>query len=387
VPNQWYLMRVQVCDGLVRCFIDDEPQLSARTRRFGMGQVGFYIEKTKWTTFDDARVEAIEVDQEDFASSQPGKWIPVAEGRWQVQNGVLQCRQGSGADVLGLRATDHFVLGADVSVPSSGMAGLAFGQRDGGLYALRLGGLEGKTARVQVVRCEGKQEQVLDDQTAEVNPKAGCRLKLWVQESVVRGYVDSKLVVEALTPAPPAGRVGLYANDAPSASFDNVYVAFLPPPRKAQLTAEFTDTKTHFEMAEWSDPDKAPWVVPADGATDKTFWSKGDYYGDTTLEITLPDLGQRAGSAVVRLGAREDSAESGLSLTLTAGQGSKTLKASLKFGGDVVAEGQGEAQATPAKVRVARRGSVILVDLDGKPLLQYRLKQGKRGGRTATAGP
>ena len=373
LPDQWYLMRAQTVNGTVRCFIDDQPQLSARAPRSARGQFGLFAERTKGATFDDAWVEAVELEEDDFSSPARGKWIALGEGKWQIEGGVARCRQGRGAYLLGLRPEDHYVLGVDVQAPARGAAGLAFGQHEQALYALLLRG-----DKVALVGMAGEEESVYDERAVELKPKTTHRLKLWVEEEVARGYVDDELVVEALLPERRAGRIGLCADQAAGASFDNVYFAVLPGARTAELTAEFTDTKEHFEMAEWSDPSKAPWIIPGDGAKDKTFWSKGDYYGDTALELSLQDVGSKAGSVVVRLNAREDDPRSGLTLTLSAQQDNKTVTASLREGGAVVAQGQQEAQNSPAMVRVARRGSFVVVSLEGQRLLAYRTDNDER---------
>ncbi len=375
LPLQWYTIRAAVADGIVRCYVDDQLVVAARTNRFGQGQFGLYAEHTRNTTFDDALLTTYDAMTEGFDAQAPGKWQALGAD-WQISGGAARPpRTGRSALVTGNRNWHDYVWAADVTLPRHGGVGLVVARQQDRYVALRYGGSRVDYAgKLQLVQVAGDQVQVLDE-TAEpkLSPKKAIRLKAVIDGPVAIGYVNGEPAVEAVVLPGLVGQPGLYAENAPGAAFDDCYLAFTPPPHKAVVPEEFQDTKTHFEMAEWSDPHKAPWIIPAEGAKDPTFYSKGDYYGDTDLEVKLEGIGQRAGTFTARLAAKQGDPESGIALTISATTGSRVLKARLTAGKALLAETEVEAPAETATLKLQRKGDFVLAYLQDKCFLQYRL--------------
>ena len=82
--------------------------------------------------------------------------------------------------------------------------------------------------------------------------------------------------------------------------FDNALLKIIPPRHTSRIVKEFTDTSKHPEMAEWAST-KAPWVKPE--AEGRTWWTKGDYFGDHALVFAIPNVGSKTGSLDLIIGA------------------------------------------------------------------------------------
>jgi hypothetical protein len=190
-----------------------------------------------------------------------------------------------------------------------------------------------------------------------------------VDEGLITGYLDGKRVLDAYHPGAVSGRIGLLADGNGSARFDNVYLAMLPERRIARVTKEFTEDEEHFEMVEWAST-RAPWLKPAeDGGT---WWTKGDYFGDTTIAFEVPDVEGAEGALRLTLEAAPDSEGSGLTLVLATAKGSKSLTATLLAGGEQLGEETVEVANDPCPVRFERKGTWVVATIDGTVIFSVK---------------
>ena len=81
LPEQWYSLKLSICDDLVQCSIDDELKISTRIELFGQGQPGLYCEGDEGTFFDSVAVQDWEVLSDTFEPAIPGKWVALS-GSW-----------------------------------------------------------------------------------------------------------------------------------------------------------------------------------------------------------------------------------------------------------------------------------------------------------------
>lgn len=373
LPGQWYRLDLRVCDGLMQCFVDDEPRLSASADLFGQGQPGLYCEGAAGTFFDSVSIKTWEVLAEDFERSIPGKWVTPA-GNWSLTSGHMRGAGASNAVALSGRAEwARYSHSVDLRADGKVGIGLAAAARDGRYFALRIGprgcGLDYE-GNAQIVRVEGRQVTVLASAPAHIAAHTWHRARLVVDEGLLTGYLDGKRVLDAFDADATSGLVGLYVDGSGAGEFDNVYVTMLPPRRIARVTKEFTEGDQHPEMAEWAST-RAPWLKPEeDGGT---WWTKGDYFGDKAIVFEIPGVGRSTGEVRLRLDTAPEEPEAGLTLVVAAQQGSKSLSLVLQRAGETVAETSVEVTADPCPVRFERRGTWAVVIVEGNVVLSEKI--------------
>ncbi len=366
VPDQWYSMRLRLCDGLVQCAIDGETRLVATTDTFGQGQPGLYCEGSDGSLFDSVLVEGWEVMAEDFDVPRPGRWV-ADDGAWTNDDGRMKASgEGDRLCLTGGEGWERYIYSSDFYVSGKGGVGLVACATDDREYLLRFAG--GKS---QLLLRTGGASTELGSSSAGVKPKSWHRAAVVVEEGLVTVYLDGKRLFDAFDGGAMAGRVGLYVDGDSTALFDNAYLALLPARRSTRLTKEFTEGDEHPEMAEWAST-RAPWIKPADDA-DPIWWTKGDYYGDKQIKFSIPKVGDAAGIVRLRLDSEPDAAGHGMTLLIEVTKDSKTLKVSLLSGEKTVREADVEVASDPCPVLIELRGTYLVTIIDGKIVFSVEL--------------
>lgn len=371
LPNQWYQIELRICDGLAQVLIDDEPRLAASVGLFGQGQPGLYCEGAAGTFFDSVDIEEWTVLADDFATPIPGRWVPIS-GSWRPEQGALRGGGGNGLAVVGRADWRRYSWSGDLYPDGKAGVGLVVGAANGRYYVLRIGaagsGL-GYEGQAQIVRFDGGTPTVLSATPAHITANSWQRARLIIDDGLLTGYLNDKRILDAFDPGAVAGRPGLYVDGAGAAMYDNVYLSMLPPLRIARLTKEFTEGDEHPEMAEWAST-RAPWIKPEeDGGT---WWTKGDYYGDKVIAFEIPQVGAAGGEVRLRLDSTPDDADAGLALVVIGTEGSKTLGLKLLAGDEALGETTVEVASDPCPVRFERRGTWVVVTVDGTVALSVK---------------
>ncbi|MGD9498638.1 MAG: hypothetical protein AB7Y46_20255 [Armatimonadota bacterium] len=372
LPGQWYRIELRVCDGLMQALIDDEPRLIAQADLFGQGRPGLYCEGTGGTFFDSVRVEDWQVLALDFEQSSPGMWV-IVSGQWGIEEGRMRGGGPEALAVTGRPQWRRYAHAADLCAQGKAAVGLAAGVADGRAFALRFGaagsGL-GYEGQAQLVRIEGGQTSVLASTPAHLPAGSWHRASLVIDDGLLTGYLDGKRILDAFDADAVSGLAGFYASGAGRGLFDNLYLSMLPPRRIARVMKEFTEDEEHPEMAEWAST-RAPWLTPErEGGT---WWTKGEYFGDKSVAFEIPGVGARQGSVTLRLDTAPESPDAGLTLEITSQRGSKTLALTLRRDGQVMAETSAEASAEPCAIRFERRGTWVVVVVDGSVVISEKL--------------
>ena len=370
LPGQWYRFQLRVCDGVMQCLVDDEPRLVAQATLFGQGQPGLYCEGTGGVFFDSVAVEDWEVLSDDFSQPEPGKWV-TRSGDWKQDGGrMLSGGTGSCLAVTGLDGWHDYWVSADVDC--TGAAGIALCVGDSSWYALRFGTRGSGVAyegQAQIVRVSAGDMQVLSTAPAHIAAGSRHQFRASANEGLITGYLDGKRVLDAYDPGARTGRIGLFADGKGSVGFDNVYLAMIPPKRIARVTKEFTEGEEHFEMQEWAST-RAPWLQPTEEGG--AFWTKGDYFGDKTIEFEVPGVGAADGSVRLTLEGQPGEETSGITLVLSTVKGSKTLTATLVAGSEQLGEQAVEVTSDPVPVRFERKGTWVVASVDGNVVFNVK---------------
>ncbi len=368
LSGQWYQMGLVVSGGLVTVYIDDQLRLAARTDHFGQGQVGFLAEGEAGVFFDDALLRRWAVLSEKFEQPVPGKW-QVLCGQWALgQDGTARVGSaGLAAVVGGEQEWADYKYGADVQAGGGGL-GLIFGYTAPNDYYIFRWAPPGSpvayAGQAQIVHMTDSQAEVIKAAPLQHNARSKARAKVTIQQGLITGWLEGKPQIQALQEGLPGGAVGLYAEQANSVAFDNVYAEELPPPSTAHLAKEFTDVKKHRDMAEWGSR-RAPWIAPEDPNRPDARWqTKGDYFGDKAVELTIPDIGSVAGTMMITVDADPDQQPSGYTLTIIAEKDSKTLQVVLLAESRKLTEGTVEVAGDSCSVRFARQGEYLITIVD-----------------------
>lgn len=370
LPGQWYQLELRICDGLMQVLVDDEPRLTASAGLFGQGQPGLYCEGSAGTFFDSVAIESWTVLSDDFAAPIPGRWVPIS-GSWRADDGRMR-GGGNGLMVTGRADWRRYAWAADIYADGRAGVGLAVCAANGRYYVLRIGtrgsGVDYE-GQAQIVRFENGQGTVLSATPAHLPPGAWHRARLVVDEGLLTGYLDNKRIIDAFDADAIAGRPGLYVDGGGAALYDNVYLSMLPPLRIARVTKEFTEGDEHPEMAEWAST-RAPWIKPdEDGGT---WWTKGDYYGDKVIAFEIPRVGASGGQVRLSLDSDPEQPDVGLTLIISGTEGSRTLGLKLLAGSETLTETTVEVSNDPCPVRFERRGTWVVVTVDGSVVINLK---------------
>ena len=352
-PTQWYDLRVQVCDDLIEAFVDDVPRLQANCVAFGQGQVGLYVEGKSGVFSDDVSCVPYDTLRDGFAAALAGKWhlgagFTQANGQMSHRGTLSLCTTGPD--------WQRYACAVETTQSGTGMSGLAFCYQGAQQYCV----LRCLPSKAQLVQVTEKGANVLAEKP--LPPGAKRRLRVSVEEGLITGAVDDTIRLQAIVPGAKGGAIGLYAEG--NVSFDNVNLWLLAPRRSSHVTKEFTITDKHPEMAAWAST-RAPWVPPAEGQDD--WWTKGDYYGETSLTFTVPSVGGKAGSARAIIGG-EPGAKSGVLLTVTTTEKSKQLTLTLSAGEAALKSATTEVEGD-AHVVFSREAGLVVVRVNDNPVL------------------
>ena len=365
LPDQWYGLRAQVCDGHIACFVDGLPVLAAYSTAFGQGHPGLYAEGNAGTYFDDVRLVDYELLREDFSSIS--RWEP-ASGDWSVTDtGEARC-PGEGVLTGGRPEWTDYRVDATVSARGTPV-GLHLGRdADGSGVLYRVG--EGKA---QLLRLTAEGEELVSERDVAVpNGKPLELSATLLAGGFFAGYLNGEPVLQELCPGVSAGAIALDVGPGKGARFDSLNVTFIEKRQKAQITREFTQTSEHPEMAEWAGR-KAPWVEPAEIKPGATWWTKGDYFGDTSLSFKVRFVGLRDGTVTVSMNSDPEQPTEGLHLVISATKGSKVLSAKLMDGAEELSQADVELTKNSCRVNLARRGSRVLITVDDQPLIAQEI--------------
>lgn len=370
-PHQWYQLRVRVCDEHVLAYVDDQFMMQATTDLFGQGMLGMYVEGAHGTWFDDALVTDWNHLTDDFAGDPEGRWTQAA-GEWSIGDGAARPRSDEPAMlVTGSARWTAYALRAQVTGDSGGVGLIAGwnGPHDAWLFrwAARDADMPyAGTAQIVRLTPDGERTVAERDLPADIAPSGVAAVI--AEPDHIAGLLGGRLVVDAVVDEPLRGGVGLYAEGTREASFEHLALEPLPRRTVARVTKEFTDMTAHWEMGEWAGATHA-WVKPPDDASPQVWWTKGDFHGPLQVRFELEQLGQVEGTMTVKLEGERGEPEMGAQLAITAAKDSRALTLRLIGGGEEIAAAEVEAAGATCPVSVERRGSHIVVFVDGNAVL------------------
>lgn len=375
VPGLWYELEVAASQGLVYSYFDGVPSVAARTDAFGQGSVGLYVESGPGAFFDDVWVVSWQVLTEDFEEQIPGKWAADG-GQWQVTDrGVAVCvPEGPSRLTAGVPTWQRYIFAADVKVDKQTGAGILAHDYRGQSYVLRLAPANAPlpyAGQIELARL-GSEPHTIRTVPFAAKPGRFYRLRLFSVDGYLAGYVDEALVLEAVDATLTAGRIGLYAEGKGKAYFDNAYLRFHSDKRPVEIRAQFSEPGDE-SMVEWATK-RGAWLPPAD-PDEGSYWHKGVFFGDDRVEFTIKDVGSVAGSVTATFAADVEQPDQGVAVVLTTTEGAKTVVAKVVAGQTVLAEGQMSIaeDESNARVRLARRGSMLLAYINDKLVLEQPL--------------
>lgn len=361
-PGQWTKLRAQVCDGIVQCLVDDEWKLEAQTDFFGQGQIGLYVEGASGAFFDDVVCNEWELVREQFSDVVPLKWRGAG---WSQKNGVMTYT-GTGRSLCSTGLNwDRYMTTADVTVDAKGGGGLTICLTDPKTYCvLRIAPQSSPQpyrGKAQLVRFTETGGVILAEQPFTGRPGRHS-VRVSIEDGLLTGAVDDGPRLQALVPEVYGGAIALYSDGR--TSFDNVRLSLLPVRKGSHITKEFTESEAHPEMSSWAST-KAPWVVPAEGSDE--WWSKGDYFGATSVAFTVPAVGSKTGTARAVLGA-ELGQPRGIALNVTATEKSNKLQLTLQAAGQEVGQAEVDVEGD-ASIVFSRESSLYVVRVNDLPVL------------------
>ncbi|MEN6644372.1 MAG: hypothetical protein ABFE08_18180 [Armatimonadia bacterium] len=362
LPGQWYKLRAQVCDGVVQCSVDDELLLQVETPLFGQGQTGLYVEGKAGAFFDDVASAEWELFRENFAQVTPGKWVDGTG--WTQKTGVMTYGGAERALCVAGQNWERYTCAVD-STSTGGGTGLAFAYNGPkGFCVLRWAPAGSKAAyrgKVQLAQMTDKGLAVLAEKALPGSAQKH-QLRVSVEDGLLTGLVDDTIRLQALSAGVTGGAIALYA-DGPS-QFDNVRLSLVPLRKGSHITKEFAIIDKHPEMAGWAST-KAPWTPTAEDQN--AFWTKGDYFGETSVIFVIPAVGSKTGSCRATIGGAPGD-KSGLTLTVSAEEKSKKLKLALTAADQPVKVAETEVEGD-ANILFSRESGLVVVRVNEQPVL------------------
>ncbi|MCX7599063.1 MAG: hypothetical protein N2512_09385 [Armatimonadetes bacterium] len=373
LAGQWYRLALGWSDGLVTCWVDDEPKLLARVDLFGQGRAGLMSAGREGAFFDDVEVQDWEEVADELVSFPPGKW-QLQGGQWTPgPKGVRVTSKSEAMATTGRPQWRNYIASVHIA-GTAAAAGLVLGA--GGeepvLVAVRPKGAAASLAVLSRADANGWQE--LSAVQCQYSAKTGALLEASLEDGFVIGRLGTA-VVEAFVPSAEGGRVGLYTSGATDLVFKDFTVRFPQPPAPAHLVKEFTDVSQHFEMAEWASRRRG-WVNEEDLAKGVNllqprmtlpsgpWWSKGDYYADYVVTLPVRNVGNRDFTQTVTLDAEPGWENAGVTVAISGRSGEKTLYFEVRRGEERLGEARVEVTAEETQVACERRGAYVVIRVD-----------------------
>jgi hypothetical protein len=395
LSRQWYRLGVRTSPGYIETFIDGAPVFRVRSAAFGQGGIGLYALKTA-ANFDDVRVRSYPYFRQDFNGPTGGAWTPDG-GFWRAANGVLNSasKPGDGGATRMLLAGDenwsNYEMTASGKTGESGSCGLIVGFQNPKNYTVFRWAGSGSTlpfkGRAQLLRYNNGTAKILSDTPAPPPDGDGfARVKLRFKSGAITAFSNNEIVAQAADETLKNGRVGLWAQGAPTSSFQNV-VMFLPPEEDAPKVPPKMEADAL--MVGWASP-AGEWP-PRKTQSGLEFWNTGEFFGDAMLEYSWrPNL---IGANAVEWALRADGEDFKSGYVLRA-EGKDNLKISLSRGEEILKTGQADLKsleagdANPAKIKIELEGKAILVSVGEAPVLSYLPQAGSTpvGTRLAARG-
>jgi len=369
--GQWYVLAVRVFDGHIQALIDGKLVLTAHDDSFGEGAVGLYVAGCQEAYFDDVRIGSFDGLADSFDPGSEGRWTHVA-GQWKTEQehfyGQPRAARRSGAGKLAAAVSSFgdwsdFSFSATVKPKTASAVALRFNCQDDANYHLfRWAG--GKAGQQQLLRVRDGEPTLLASRPGSYQGERMYRLSVQADGGYILAAIDGNPVLEAMDAELRGGRIGLQAEGAGPACFDDI--AVLPTRREEhigkvqrQFIREDTMTMWTTKASEWRRADDA-------------YWYRTPLFADHTVALQLPSLRARDGSLQVFLGADGERADSGFMLTIQKQHTAPRMEVRLQQAGQVVKTAvvmTGEGQQT---LEVKRKGSWVFATLDGRPLVSYQ---------------
>jgi len=375
--GQWCRLSVAAAEDRFDASVDDVPVLTARDEAFGQGALALVAVDCPTAYFDDAAVEPYRGFTDDFEREDLGRWRTIA-GEWKIDPSKEGRRLATASKEAGVVVSgrddwaDH-ELRAQVLV-GKGPAGLCVNWKSPSDYLLWRA-----TRGVQeLVRVTEAGEELLDSAPLDSSVKGWVTAELSCRDDYVAARVNGGEPLEALVPIGQSGRVGLWMERGSRAAFDDVAVRFPPGYVPAGLP------ETMVVDAEM----KEQFANPAEGwfnITDEAHrpqavgmnWNKGEYFDPVDMRFPVAIASTEAGKVTVRIEGDQTTGEGGYQLTLVKPESARTLALELSRAGQALAQAEHTVGDTDVcQVRFGKRGTFIVVYLDGQLAVSYRDRPG-----------
>ena len=375
-PGHWHDLAVRAFEERLEGLVNGELVCAADDGSLGEGKIALYTRDCPKAFFDDVRLSGY-ARYEDAFGGVRGLPVQTASGRWSVKGGCLAGRPAVPSPralaLTGCNQWANYAVSADVSPGSTRAVGLCFGATDADhYYAFRWG-----RSRVpprefiqELCRVDGGQWTVLAQRAAPLSRLSTYRVEAVADRSYLSVSVDGERVLDAVDLSrPPAGQVGYLVEGAARtrATFDNVEVRFLPPPKQpVSVTEQFAKENT---MADWARP-AASWQPVAGDLREYAL----PVWGDFVLRARLAETSQisRLWSIGVAVAADTEALGSaGPALVLSGGVAG--ADAAIAAGDERTAIALEEGGTA---LEIERRGGCLLVRLEGQPVAWTRVPDG-----------
>ncbi|MBM4043226.1 MAG: hypothetical protein FJ290_32460, partial [Planctomycetes bacterium] len=269
--NDWFLFRLEACNGEVAASIDGHELLRASDHTFLEGLPGLWSADPTGAYFDDVLVRSLDARVERFEDEGLDGWD--AHGGWTAGRGQLV---GSGALVTH-DAYGDFDLAATLRA-AEGEAGLTLGWQDAANHAL----VALTPGRIELRELRQGQASVLASADLPQNGNhREHRLRLAQRGGRLDVFLDGAPVLATYRPGATEGRVGLHA--AADAHFGPISLARAqkPPPNRVHNRI-FAGEDT---MEAWASA-TCDWQLATAG-TVTTAWHEIEHWGDTAVRYSL----------------------------------------------------------------------------------------------------
>ncbi|NLC58216.1 MAG: hypothetical protein GX774_15390, partial [Armatimonadetes bacterium] len=354
VPNQWYRLSVQVLDGSLTAMVDGRVCLQATDASFGRGKVALLVDGKEFY-FDDVVVKPATYFHDPAPFTHRVRWANVG-----------------GVQLAGSTAWQDYTLRVRATPADRSGLGIVFGWRGPRDYYLLRWGAEGASAgRKQILRVNGAKSVVVADAAGGYRPGQTYTIETTFRPGYAAVSINGKRALETADPGLTHGAIGFKPL---SRAVREVTVALYeePTPPEEESTKEFTNSDAHPDMAEWANPAKA-WIARQAATGERVHWRKGDYYGDVSVQIPVPVLNPNARLNAI-LAASGENPGTGYTFQVRRPAPDKLALQLLRPAATkpVAAAATAVPADKPVSLTLARQGSYLVADLEGKRILKFR---------------
>jgi len=381
--GQWYTVRVEVNGDAARAYVDGHLLVRAQSDAMCLGRAGLYTEDPVGTDFDDVLVERTRTFRDDFSEHVPGRWSQRG-GKWilleapgrSVPDRVFAVRSDDTPRPAKAVAGDvdwrNYTVTAEVTPRERGRVGLCLYYLDDANYYVFDWNV--RTGQRRLLRtADGRWTQLDAAPGRPPEQNRPSTITASIDNGHITASINGRRACEAYDASLQSGKVGLWAETCPMATFDDVALTLHPARRPLATIHEVFSHEVSMQV--WSGV-RSDWALEKElllGRRREVQWHQADFHGDVGLDIRVERAPKKDAELGLLVGVNPEDKNQGYLLCV------ENTVARLFCNGRMVGRADLGRIGDLASFRLRKVGDYAVAFKNGKPLFSWRNSNGNTG--------